>query len=65
MGKLRSFTFFWLTGQREVFKGTTPADALNKAGYGHGALGALDFFADGDDDSYSWNAEQHTWRKNE
>lgn len=50
----RTYTFYWLSGQREVLKGNDPADCMNKAGYGAGALPALDFYANGDDHSYEW-----------
>ena len=41
------FTFFWLDGTREVLEGNSPADAANKAGYGAGAIHALDFWKPG------------------
>jgi hypothetical protein len=57
----KSWTFYWLTGQREVLPGATAADALNRAGYGAGALSALDFYADGENDGYVWNAPERRW----
>lgn len=61
-------TFFWRTGQAEVFTGRgntridRAADALNDAGYGGGALGALDFYGEGDiRDEWTWNAERREW----
>ncbi|WP_280412625.1 hypothetical protein [Nocardia asiatica] len=60
----KSWTFYWLTGQREVLPGSTAADALNRAGYGAGAIRALDFFAEGDrDDSWTWNSDTRNWVK--
>ena len=35
---MKTFTFFWLTGQREVLKGTDSAFALNNAGYSQGVI---------------------------
>lgn len=61
--KDNKYTFYWLTGQREVLSGTNPADALNKAGYGHGALAALDFYSNGEDESYEWINKR--WEKKE
>jgi len=53
------FTFFWLDGKREVFEGKDPLDALSKAGYGSGAVRALDFYMSGDDNKYIWH--DHKW----
>lgn len=58
-----TFTFFWLDGSREVLKGETPTDALNKAGYGRGAIKALDFYGYGDDNSVVWNKAEKAWKK--
>jgi hypothetical protein len=58
---MKKFTFYWLTGKREVFEGHDSANALNNAGYSQGALRALDFWANGDDNDYVWNAENHSW----
>lgn len=40
---MKVFTLFWLDGTREA--------AMNNAGYGAGALRALDFYAEGDDNN--------------
>lgn len=53
---MKKFTFYWLDGKRQVFEGRHPADALNRAGYGGGALRALDFCAKGDNHDYVWSA---------
>jgi hypothetical protein len=52
--KQNTYTFFWLTGQKQVLKGFDPAHALTQAGYSQGALRALDFYAEGDNDEYEW-----------
>lgn len=57
-----SFTLYWLDGTREVIKGDSIANALRDAGYGGGALRALDFYAEGVDDKYVWSAKERTWR---
>lgn len=58
------WTFYWLTGRREVLRGDTAEDALNRAGYSVGALRALDFFAAGDQrDVWAWDAENAEWVK--
>ena len=51
---MSKFTFFWLNGTRDVLEGQDAADAMNKAGYGAGAVPALDFHTEGDNNSYSW-----------
>lgn len=42
------FTLYWLSGRTEVVEGTDIADAVRKAGYGGGALRALDYYQKGD-----------------
>jgi hypothetical protein len=59
------FTLYWLGGKREVVKGTDIADAMNHAGYGHGALKALDFHCKGIDYDYEWNSETKEWDRKE
>ena len=54
---MKKFTFYWLDGKRSVLEGAGPADALNKAGYGQGAIAALDFHAEGDNDEYFWGSK--------
>lgn len=60
----KQFTFFWLIGRREVLSGIDASTALNDAGYGHGSLRSLDFFAEGDNHDYVWNKENRAWVKN-
>lgn len=42
--KIKTFQLFWLNGKSEIVKGTSIADAFTRAGYGAGALGALDYY---------------------
>lgn len=58
---MNQFTFYWLTGKREVLEGDKPHEALNNAGYGGGAVRALDFYAKGDDNDYVWDGEKRSW----
>lgn len=59
---MATYTFFWLTGKAETLKGKDAADAMNKAGYSAGALGALDFYATGDKTKlYNWNKKTRNW----
>jgi hypothetical protein len=59
-----AYTFYWKTGEREVFDGDSPAGALNNAGYGGGALRVLDFYVTGECDDYRWNKDERRWVKN-
>ncbi len=62
------YTFYWLSGKREVLWGTSPADAANCAGYGAGAMHALDFYAEGVCTAYEWRSGISTrkyWQKKE
>lgn len=58
---MQEFTFYWKDGKRQVFKGTDAADALNKAGFGNGAVRALDVWARGNDDTYRWDTDLKKW----
>lgn len=42
--KFKTFRLIWLNGKSEIVKGTSIADAFTRAGYGAGALGALDYY---------------------
>jgi hypothetical protein len=60
---MAQFTFYWRTGERQVLSGDDAADALNKAGYGGGAVRALDFHAKGDNQEYEWDATEREWKR--
>lgn len=60
-GNNKPFTFYWGGGKREILIGETVSDAANRAGYGNGALAALDFFAEGAEEDYEWL--DGDWRK--
>lgn len=48
------FTLFWRDGQRDVLPGSSVTDAMDRAGYGAGAVAALDFYSNGDNSEYMW-----------
>lgn len=61
---MNTYTLFWLTGQSKVVSGSDVAQAMTLAGYGHGALAALDFYGPGDiEKDYKWNAKKRSWIK--
>lgn len=60
--KKKTYTLFWLTGKTEIITGDTPAEAMTLAGYGGGAVRALDFYANGDvRKDYKWNDKERKW----
>lgn len=58
---MKKFTYYWLDGKREVLEGNDVADAMNRVGYGAGALRALDFHSNGDCNDYVWNKLTRNW----
>jgi hypothetical protein len=48
----KTFTLYWRHGDKSEVKGETIIQAMNNAGYGAGAVRALDFYAEGD--PYEW-----------
>ena len=57
----KTFTLYWRTGDREVVTGETVEKAMMLAGYGGGAIRALDFYAKGDDREWKWAPETREW----
>jgi hypothetical protein len=55
------FRLYWRDGKTEVITGSDIANAFNKAGYGSGALRALDFYDNGEEQNYEWNTEKRDW----
>ncbi len=41
---MKTFILYWLDGKVETVKGHSIADAFTRAGYGAGAMPALDYF---------------------
>lgn len=58
---METFILYWLTGEKEIVKGETIEDAFNDAGYGTGALSALDFYSNNPEVKYIWDGE--TWKR--
>ena len=53
----KTFTLYWLNGDKEIIKGKDVIDALVKAG--HENVNKLDFFIKGVSDKYVWS--QNKW----
>ena len=60
--ELQKFTLYWLDGKREVVEGSGIADAMTRAGYGGGAVRALDFHAKGECSDSVWDAKEKKWK---
>ncbi|QVD49170.1 hypothetical protein LUCX_100 [Xanthomonas phage vB_XciM_LucasX] len=58
-----AFTLYWKDGRREIIVGEDIADAFHKAGYGSGALGALDWYDQLPSDTHRWDADSKDWVK--
>lgn len=60
---MKEYVIFWLSGTKTKCEGTSEADAFRRAGYGGGALAAVDFIALSDDENdYEFDKETHSWR---
>lgn len=57
-----TFTLYWLTGKRETIEGPTIQKAFSSVGLSAGAISALDFYAEGDDNNYTYSKRKHTWQ---
>lgn len=57
------WTAYWRDGRKSLLVGETIEVAFRDAGYGGGALGALDFYARGDDQDYTWDAAARRWTR--
>lgn len=42
--KLKTYKLYWLDGKTEIIYGFSISDAFTEAGYGAGALKALDYY---------------------
>lgn len=58
---MEKYTLYWLDGRREIVEGGTLKLAMSRAGYGDGALMALDFYVKGEDHTYVYNEDRKTW----
>lgn len=59
---MKKFRLYWLDGKTEIVEGDDITDAFSKAGYGAGAMRALDFWDNGELQSYEWNSVEKAWR---
>ena len=60
------YTVYWLDGKKSTLstaEGSSIATAFQEAGYGNGAVRAVDFYVNGKDDSYDWDSVKREWVK--
>ena len=56
------FKLYWLDGKCEEIEGDSISNAFSNAGYGGGAMRALDFWSDSPDkDNYEWDTNKKKW----
>lgn len=58
-----AFTIYWRDGKRSVIYGPTIEEAFTNAGYGGGAVAAIDWYDNGDTDTHVWVKSEKTWVK--
>lgn len=63
MEEKKTWTIYWRSGDKTVITGPTIENAFSSAGYGGGAISAVDFYMEGDDSSYTYNKTTHEWEK--
>lgn len=60
-----TFTVWWKDGTRSVIKGPNIETAFTKAGYGAGAVAAVDWYDRGDVNTHYWCVETKNWMRRE
>ena len=63
---MNEYILYWLDGTSEIVKGFDIADAIRRAGYGHQAIVALDFYdyhIEGEEPRWTWDEQKHDWKK--
>jgi hypothetical protein len=60
-GDRNYYTLYWRDGEHEIVRGRDITHAMSRAGYGGGAIAALDFFGHGKHPEYYWNADLAKW----
>ena len=58
---MNTYTLFWIGGKKEIATGDSISDAFSNLGYGGGAIRALDFYSNCQDDSFEWDKESREW----
>lgn len=59
------FTIYWLGGSRNVVHGKSIEDAFTRAGYGGGAVNAIDWYDNGISETHWYDKDAKEWKKYE
>ena len=59
------YTLYWRNGDRNVVSGKTIVEAFTAAGYGAGAIHALDWYDEGVTEAHYYDKQMSTWVKYE
>jgi hypothetical protein len=60
---MNTYILYWLHGKLEKITGESISDAFNKAGYGGGAIRALDFYEQNETPTWHWDNQSNKWGK--
>lgn len=61
---MKNFIIYWFDGTTSSIKGNSIEDAFTKAGYGAGAVRAVDFYEEGTENTnYEYSKKEHTWKR--
>lgn len=60
---MENFIFYFLSGNCEKSEGNSVSEAFSKLGYGSGAVSALDFYDQSNDQEYQWHGTGKGWIK--
>ena len=55
------FTLYWANGKKTELYGENFNHATSSAGLGVSPIAGLDFYREGNDDTYGWNPIQACW----
>lgn len=61
--QMKFFTIYWLGGNRSVVNGKDIADAFSRAGYGGGAVNAIDWYDEGVSETHFYNKQERQWER--
>lgn len=57
----KKFTLYWRYGERQVITGETIEAAFTAAGYGAGAIHALDWYDNGETHTHFYSKNKKAW----
>jgi len=60
---MNTYILYWKDGTKQTIKGNTIGHAFTLAGYGHGAIRAVDFYSTNPNETYLWNPITRIWNR--